>query len=545
MGTEHHRGPRSRGRAARGVPPAERGATQSWRPRPHGLALVALLFGACAYLPVPHERAPGHVESESAGDWRVRCEKIPNTKKGDPRRSAPKVSTWFWAEDASGAPVTLEGSLEDGFLIPTRASAPNFAYLRQACLETLRRRGEVRSHSLVRVRAARKSEGIVVSVLVPSDHVDSAAVSRVVVFGDSLSDAGLLRARMKVLPGTAYWGGRFSNGPVWPDYLEALLDVPVQNHALGGATVSPRLLGKSEHILEQIEQRGQSFVSGSTDRQIEDYTQGFLADQSMQSTGETLFILWAGANDYISKAPFSGSIETLLDSPKAEGGYENVVSEVMRALDVQVHKLYSAGGRRFLLINLPPLGRTPIVLQNTSYLARRRGITEDERRIALSDRLAELVEYHNDRLDHLVEQLREELPDARIAVGDVAESFTQLLDGDREDGGTTVLEAGFDLESGQHELRHGERVLTIQGRCYRGGYLTAEGRAPVCDHEDRAVFWDVVHPTTYAHCWQAYLVAAQMKEEGWIDELVPPDRHRVRCEARNDLSSAAFRVEAE
>lgn len=511
----------------------------------HGLVRLGFLFVvvACGCLPVPHEPAPRRVERELPEDWRLRCEKIPNTKKGDPRRTAPKKSMWFWAEHERGGPVILEGTLEDGFLIPTRASVPNFAYLRRACLDTLRRRGEAGSHTLVRVRAARRSEGIVASVLVPSDHVDGGAVSRIVVFGDSLSDAGLLRERLKVLPGTAYWGGRFSNGPVWADYLEALLDLPVQNHALGGATVSPRPLGKSEHILEQIEQRGQSFVSGSTHRQVEDYIQRFLAAENMHSTRETLFILWAGANDYISKAPFSGSIETLLDSPKAEGGYENVVSEVARALGLQVHKLYAAGARRFLLVNLPPLGRTPIVLQNVAYLAGRKGMTDAERRIAFSDRLAELVEHHNDRLEAMAAQLREEMPNAQIVVADVAESFTQILDGDLAVAGIADVATGFDLESSKAELRHGERVLEIQRRCYQGGYLTAEGGAPVCDHEDRAVFWDVVHPTTYAHCWEAYLLAARMKEEGWIDELISPARNRIRCESQNDIPSAAMGVE--
>ena len=494
------------------------------------LVFLALMVIGC--LSAPRERAPRQQPRGNLEDWHLRCEKVPNTKSGDPRRPTRKVSTWFWAQDERGQPVVFEGSLEDGFLVPTKEAVSDFAFLRNACLETLQARGEADSHTLVRVRAARRSEGVVVSIRVPVDKVERGPVSRVVVFGDSLSDAGMLRQRLKVLPGTAYWAGRFSNGPVWPDYLEALLSVPVQNHAFGGATVNPRPAGKSEHILEQLEQRGQSFVSGSTHRQIEDYVQRFLTDESMERNEETLFILWGGANDYISKAPFTGSIETLLDSPQAEGGYENVVPQVMRSLNLQVQKLYAAGGRRFLLINLPPLGLTPIVLQNKAYLARRKGLTEDERRIALSDRLNELVEHHNESLDRLAERLREELPDAQIRIADAATLFMMLLeDRLRVGGGEEYLDAGFDLESGRQELRHGSRVVEIQRRCYEGGYLGAEGKAPICEHVGRAVFWDVVHPTTYTHCWQAYMIAAQLHEEGWIDSLVEPGTHRARCES--------------
>jgi hypothetical protein len=47
---------------------------------------------------------------------------------------------------------------------------------------------------------------------------------------------------------------------------------------------------------------------------------------------DTLFVIWAGANDYLSKEPFTGDIRTLLDTPRGEAGYERIVDEAVHAI---------------------------------------------------------------------------------------------------------------------------------------------------------------------------------------------------------------------
>jgi len=54
-----------------------------------------------------------------------------------------------------------------------------------------------------------------------------------------------------------------------------------------------------------------------------------------------------------------------------------------------------------------------------------------------------------------------------------------------------------------------------QGRCYKGGYLGESDPSFVCENSQRAVFWDVVHPTTYVHCWVAYGIHRQMAAASW------------------------------
>jgi outer membrane lipase/esterase len=64
--------------------------------------------------------------------------------------------------------------------------------------------------------------------------------SRIFVFGDSLSDTGNLhRLSGGAIPPATYPAGRFSNGPLWIEYLAEHLEVsllPGDNRAVGGAT---------------------------------------------------------------------------------------------------------------------------------------------------------------------------------------------------------------------------------------------------------------------------------------------------------------------
>ncbi|KAJ9083741.1 hypothetical protein DSO57_1031692 [Entomophthora muscae] len=55
-------------------------------------------------------------------------------------------------------------------------------------------------------------------------------------FGDSDCDTGnLFKLTKNTDPDPkAYWNGRFSNGPMWPDYLQARHKLNVRNYAYGG-----------------------------------------------------------------------------------------------------------------------------------------------------------------------------------------------------------------------------------------------------------------------------------------------------------------------
>ncbi len=163
-----------------------------------------------------------------------------------------------------------------------------------------------------------------------------AGITGIVSFGDSLSDVGndYIESSGAYPPSPAYFNGRFSNGPIWLDYLAKDLGIaaPVaslaggMNYAFGGAMTGP----------------GFSTVPGfpvpNIDTQIGMYLQGGNTPSPTQ-----LFTLWGGANDALF-----GS------SPNPFSSVSNIVSEITT--------LAGAGAKQFLIPNLPPLNAIPAVM---------------------------------------------------------------------------------------------------------------------------------------------------------------------------------------
>ncbi|MGH7287556.1 MAG: SGNH/GDSL hydrolase family protein [Myxococcota bacterium] len=162
-----------------------------------------------------------------------------------------------------------------------------------------------------------------------------------------------------------------------------------------------------------------------------------------------------------------------------------------------MRRLYAAGGRRFLVMNLPNLGKTPIVLQNQSYVPFRRPKSEAERRLVLSRKLGELSAYHNQKLASAVAQLDRELPEAQLVSVDTARLVDEILEGRAPDATRERFDYGFALRDLESEVRDGRTHARFQKRCYAGGYLGSLDASSVCPQSEQAMFWDVVHPTSY------------------------------------------------
>ncbi|KAJ2667887.1 hypothetical protein GGH99_006550, partial [Coemansia sp. RSA 1285] len=56
------------------------------------------------------------------------------------------------------------------------------------------------------------------------------------IFGDSLSDTGRLHTMtFGLVPPEPYWEGRFSNGPLWIEYLALLQGLQLEDYAVGAS----------------------------------------------------------------------------------------------------------------------------------------------------------------------------------------------------------------------------------------------------------------------------------------------------------------------
>jgi phospholipase/lecithinase/hemolysin len=158
----------------------------------------------------------------------------------------------------------------------------------------------------------------------------AAQFSDLYVFGDSLSDVGqfsTLTGGLVPPASLGYFNGRFSNGPVWVDYLAAALGVPSTtqtNFAIAGASTGTQ----------------NSSIPGfpALQQEIAGFTQAV-----PQADPNALYVIWAGANDYL------GTI-----------GQTNPAIPVAN-IDQAITALVQDGAKNILVANLPDLGLVPLV----------------------------------------------------------------------------------------------------------------------------------------------------------------------------------------
>jgi phospholipase/lecithinase/hemolysin len=190
-----------------------------------------------------------------------------------------------------------------------------------------------------------------------------APIQQLVVFGDSLSDTGVVYRATNGLypPNPPYYQGRYSNGRVWVEYLaEALAIKQVNNFACGGATT----VNGRENLVPGLLAQVQSFVQTTP-----------------QLSSSALYVLWAGANDYLQGA--------------------NTVAQPVDNIQQAIATLASKGARRFLVANLPDLGQIPATHNQAS-----------------AARLSTLTQQHNQSLRRSLKVLNQQSPDLQIVTLD-------------------------------------------------------------------------------------------------------------------------------
>jgi phospholipase/lecithinase/hemolysin len=230
-----------------------------------------------------------------------------------------------------------------------------------------------------------------------------------IIFGDSLSDEGnfYVATQGALPPAPLYFGGRFSNGPVWTELLARLMNEP---------TPSPSLLGGTNYAFNGSRASGAS-PYGTPDLTLQ--VLAFLSERGGVADPTDTFVVWAGANDL-----FFGSA----------WGEQDYVSNAVESVADSVRMLYQAGARRIVVLDLPLLGQTPFF--NKEPLA--------------SASLNALTESFNLLLAREILSLRNELPHARIADVRVSKLFQAATRSPRLFGLRNVADSAtlFDPVSG-------------------------------------------------------------------------------------------------
>ncbi|OLY85684.1 Thermolabile hemolysin, partial [Smittium mucronatum] len=169
----------------------------------------------------------------------------------------------------------------------------------------------------------------------------SASENYLIVFGDSLSDIGNIVNNTSPVP---YYPGRFSNGPVWNEYLAHTNDFTLINYAIGGAN-------SNNSFVECI--TGLNYTIPSALDQITLFNQTFGGKFPVNSTRNDVVVLEIGNNDFL-KTVSDLALESIDLDRFADGIVQSVVDGVS-----MLHKI---GYRKFVVTDIPDLTATPSVL---------------------------------------------------------------------------------------------------------------------------------------------------------------------------------------
>jgi phospholipase/lecithinase/hemolysin len=240
------------------------------------------------------------------------------------------------------------------------------------------------------VRIARVTS-VVVLVCALVGATVGATSADIVVFGDSLSDTGNIYSAIRY-PGSPYYQGRFSNGPVWVEHLAAGLGLPAptysrsggENYAYGGAKTG------SGYVY---------FIVPNLGTQISQY----LANNAGQAAADGLFVVWGGGND-------------LVGNPQID------VSVPVANLANHITTLAAAGAEEFLVPNLPPLGQTPGYYGSASETAM------DNLTVAFNDELGAELDVLETTLDVTIHRLDVFAMFESVLADPAAFGFTNVTD---------------------------------------------------------------------------------------------------------------------
>jgi len=171
----------------------------------------------------------------------------------------------------------------------------------------------------------------------------------IVAFGDSLSDHGGLSDYNDIIVANGGQGAPESwtnngaapyGGDVWLDYLQDEWNTTLDNNAIGGAMT----LGHENAGIQALIDAGLLPDLGLTGQ-----VTAYLASSPVYNSETTLFAIWIGGNDCLEF--FRGEYYTA--DPTA------LIADSVGRIITQMGALYADGARKFLIINLPDLAKTP------------------------------------------------------------------------------------------------------------------------------------------------------------------------------------------
>ncbi|RZA26612.1 MAG: hypothetical protein EOP10_03075 [Proteobacteria bacterium] len=322
--------------------------------------------------------------------------------------------------------------------------------------------------------------------------VSSPRIKNLVYFGDSLSDGGRLGQRSfdTVIPKCVYWNNRFSNGPVWADYVTGGTGWKGKNYAIGGAETGrtnmasgfARFLGYAD--VRRAKSTIQDVITAPYLSQIDE----FKRDQAKApyAPSATLISIWIGPNNYFNSGVKAQKADGLPDPVLVNTMVTKVVADIAEG----VKKLQDMGFHDFVIGTMPPLGG---VRAGTPGHV---GVTF-ETNVLLKD-------LHNKMVTELVASIK-------------------------DDGNRVALFNAYDItvDTNNHYQDYG---FTSLENCYKGspnGFFPDKAKS-FCSDPLGSKLWDRIHPSTRMHCYYAGQFMKDIQDAKWV-QGVSQERINAAC----------------
>ncbi|MDF3055392.1 MAG: outer rane autotransporter barrel domain protein, partial [Gammaproteobacteria bacterium] len=194
-------------------------------------------------------------------------------------------------------------------------------------------------------------------------HLQLNNISRLVVFGDSYSDNGnTYRLTQHLLPlSPPYYKGRFTDGPMWNEYLINLLNrssknkTRLTNYAFGSGMVL-----KSNIVTLDADNGKKTFHIPSLSQEVFLYT----TDPS-HNLDQTLFVLYMGSVDL-----------ALMPEGTDESAF---MKQVLNTVLAQIQRLIGEDAKHIIVFNIHDFTRAPIwTSRANAYAQKHTNVTADE-----------------------------------------------------------------------------------------------------------------------------------------------------------------------
>jgi phospholipase/lecithinase/hemolysin len=328
-----------------------------------------------------------------------------------------------------------------------------------------------------------------ISLLRAALSSQNSSIENLIVFGDSLSDTGNLKRssnlgplKSLLLPPCVYWKGRFSNGPVWLDYLASALAVGVTNYAVGGA------------MTKELSTADMSNTRGFFDRFTPAYWQDRISRAWIDSLSEQvdhhvkslkdgafhtddLVFIWIGANNYLNDGE---SVQNENGQPNLDKA-KRLVDQAMDDIEHAALRLHQNGYKSFAIATIPELAGLPVnpndldPVTDATYFY--------------------LTRLHNKALKVMIDDTKTRYPELNI----------------------TLLKA-FSVNQKTIEKPELYGFTDIKNPCYKGSLFGPfSSKKTFCDDDLGVKLWDWVHPNTKMHCVYANQFLSDIAASGFME----------------------------